>query len=162
MKYVASLLIVSILSGCASTNRQKALQAMAIAGAAGIAYGLSKNSRREENAALYGGVGAATAGAVGLWVWNSDQELERFKNDARALSTELDRVRTPNRILESPATFGAKIPEKYRSLVQPGSWRVSEIDQWVEDGENRIIHQDLIMDLIPPTLNPSRSSGGSK
>ncbi len=79
MKYVASLLIVLMSSGCASTNRQKTLQAMAVAGVAGIAYGLSKNSRREENAALYGGVGAATAGALGLYVWNSDQELERFK-----------------------------------------------------------------------------------
>lgn len=162
MKIAGAILSLCLFTGCATTNRNKTLQAMAIAGVAGIAYGLSRPANREENAALFGGVAAASAGAIGLYVWNSDQDLERFKKDAQALSDELDRVRAPNRILESPATFGAKIPAKYRSLVQPGSWRVSEINQWIEDGENRLIHQDTVMELIPPTLNPSRSSGGTK
>lgn len=162
MKFTGLILSIFLFTGCATTNRNKTLQAMAIAGVAGIAYGLSRPANREENAALFGGVAAASSGAIGLYVWNSDQDLERFKKDAQALSDELDRVRTPNRILESPATFGAKIPAKYRSLVQPGSWRVSEINQWIEDGENRLIHQDTVMELIPPTLNPSRSSGGTK
>lgn len=162
MKCVALILAISVLSGCATTNRNKSLQAMAAAGVAGIAYGFSRSANREENAALYGGVAAASAGAIGLLVWNSDQEVERARRDAQYFSDELDRVKTPNRVLESPATFGAKIPLKYRSLVQPGSWRVSEINQWIEDGENRLIHQDSVMELIPPTLNPSRSSGGTK
>lgn len=162
MKSLTLVIVLGLLAGCATTNRNKTLQAMAIAGAAGIAYGLTRANNRQENAALYGGIGAASAGALGLWVWNSDQELERFKSESQAFSDELDRVRAPSKILESPATFGAKIPAKYRSLVQPGSWRVSEISQWIEDGENRLIHQDTIMELIPPSLNPSRPSGGTK
>lgn len=162
MRSIVALIILSLASGCATSNRNRTLEAMAIAGVAGMAYGLTRPENREANAAMYGGVAAASAGALGLWIWNSDQDLERFKKDSQALSDELDRVRSPNRILESPATFGAKIPAKYRSLVQPGSWRVSEINQWIEDGENRLIHQDTIMELIPPTLNPSRTSGGTK
>lgn len=161
MKVFVAFTII-LFTGCASTNRVKTLQSMAVAGALGAAYGLSRPTYPEQNAALFGGLAAAVTGAVGLLIWDSDSEAMRLRSEAQALSEELDRVRAPRRILESPATFGAKIPAKYRSLVQPGSWRVSEIDQWVEDGENRLIHQGLVMELIPPSLNPSHSTGGSK
>jgi hypothetical protein len=162
MKLIGLLLALCLFTGCATTNSGKTLQTMAIAGAAGVLYGLSRAEHREQNAALYGGLAAASAGAAGLLIWNTDHESERYRKEAQIVSEELDRIRAPRRILESPATFGAKIPPKYRSLVQPGSWRVSEIDQWIEDGENRLIHQGLIMELVPPSLNPSRSKGGSK
>ena len=161
MKVFVAFAII-LLTGCASTNRIKTLQSMAVAGALGAAYGLSRPAYTEQNAALFGGLAAAVTGAVGLLIWDSDSEAMRLRTETQALSEELDRIRAPRRILESPATFGAKIPAKYRSLVQPGSWRVSEIDQWIEDGENRLIHQGLIMELIPPSLNPSHSTGGSK
>ncbi|HRK07533.1 MAG TPA: hypothetical protein PLZ57_07165 [Pseudobdellovibrionaceae bacterium] len=162
MKVIGAIFSLFCFTGCATTNTGKTLQTMAIAGAAGVLYGLSRPEHREQNAALYGGLAAASAGAAGLLIWNTDSESERFRKEAQTLSEELDRIRAPRRILESPATFGAKIPAKYRSLVQPGSWRVSEIDQWVEDGENRLIHQGLVMELVPPSLNPSRSKGGSR
>lgn len=162
MRIIWLCLALCLLAGCATTNSGKTLQTMAIAGAAGVLYGLSRAEHREQNAALFGGIAAAGVGAAGLMIWNTDKESERFRLEAQTLSEELDRIRAPRHILESPATFGAKIPAKYRSLVQPGSWRVSEIDQWVEDGENRLIHQGLVMELVPPSLNPSRSKGGSR
>jgi hypothetical protein len=149
------LLALLFSTACATTNRQKTIQAMAIAGATGIAYGLSRQTQPQQNAALYGGLGAAAAGFAGLYVWNSDSEADRLREQAELMAEDLDRLRSPKRIFESPATFGAKIPAKYKSLIQPGSWRVSEIDQWVEDGDNRLIHQGLVMELVPPSLKPS-------
>lgn len=148
------LLALLFSTACATTNRQKTIQAMAIAGATGIAYGLSRQTQPQQNAALYGSLATAAAGFAGLYVWNSDSEAERLREQANILTEDLDRLRSPKRIFESPATFGAKIPAKYKSLIQPGSWRVSEIDQWVEDGDNRLIHQGLVMELVPPSLNP--------
>lgn len=158
------LFIVSIclLTGCASTNRGKTLQTMAAVGIAGALYGASRPEAKTQNAALYAGIAAAGAGVFGLYYWDSERETERIRLEAQSAMDEIERLRAPKRLVESPATFGAKIPEKYRSLIQPGAWRVSEIDQWVEDGENRLIHQDLIMELIPPTLNPNRSKGASR
>lgn len=156
------ILLVCCLTGCASTNRGKTLQAMAAAGLAGALYGASRPEAKNQNAALFAGVGAAGAGVFGLHQWDSEQESERLRREAQNAVEEIERLRAPKRLAESPATFGAKIPEKYRSLIQPGAWRVSEIDQWVEDGENRLIHQDLIMELVPPTLNPNRNKGASQ
>lgn len=156
------ILSICLLSGCATTNRGKTLQAMAAAGIAGAFYGVSRPEAKTQNAALYGGVAAAGAGVFGLYQWDSETEAERLRKEAVSAMDELARLRAPKRIVESPATFGAKIPDKYRSLIQPGAWRVSEIDQWVEDGENRLIHQDLIMELIPPSLNPNRTKGASQ
>lgn len=156
------ILSICILSGCASTNRGKTLQAMAVAGLAGALYGASRPEAKNQNAALYAGVAASSAGVFGLYQWDSEQDSERLRREAQNAMEEIERLRAPKRLFESPATFGAKIPEKYRSLIQPGAWRVSEIDQWVEDGENRLIHQDLIMELVPPTLNPNRNKGASQ
>lgn len=157
------VLMVSLLSfGCASTHRGRTLQTMAVASAAGIAYGLSRPSQKQENALLFGGISAAAAGTFGMYVWDAEQEVTRLRDENLRLTEELGLIKSPHTLAEVPATFNAKIPAKYRSLVQPGSWRVSEIDQWVEDGENRLIHQGLIMELIPPSLNPSHSTGGSK
>ncbi|MBN8540730.1 MAG: hypothetical protein J0L82_10125 [Deltaproteobacteria bacterium] len=156
------ILGICVLTGCATTNRGKTLQAMAAAGIAGALHGASRPEAKNQNAALYGGIAAAGAGVFGLYHWDSETEAERLRNEAVSAMDELERLRAPKRIVESPATFGAKIPDKYRSLIQPGAWRVSEIDQWVEDGENRLIHQDLIMELIPPSLNPNRTKGASQ
>ena len=39
-------------------------------------------------------------------------------------------------------------------MINPGEWKIYALDQWIEAGENQLIHQDKIMELIPPSLVP--------
>ena len=149
-----SVLVIAlmILNSCATTPREKILQNMFIGATAGLAIGLSKPENKSANALLYSGITASTIGAVSVYLSSIDQTESQLKAENKKLKDDLEAIQSPKTIYQSPAMFNSKIPDKYKKLIQPGEWRISEIDQWFEDSENRIIHQDKIMELIPPSL----------
>lgn len=150
------VLVPLLLSaGCAHTPKEKVFQNMLIAGATGVVLGQQKEDYKTTYSTMYGGVAAAVAGAVTLYLNDPDKESEKLREEIRVLKTQMDQIGEPRLATQTPATFGAKVPSKYRSMINPGEWRVYEINQWVEDGENRLLHQDKIMELIPPSLKPS-------
>lgn len=142
------------LTGCATSSRERILQGMFVAGTVGALYGLSKDSDRTANAALYGSAAAATAGVVGLMMDNPDTETKRLREEVEYLKRQQEVFDAGKVVSSSPATFGGQIPDKYKQMIRPGEWRVYDVDQWQEDGENRLIHQDKIMEMIPPSLIP--------
>ncbi|MDZ4083313.1 MAG: hypothetical protein U1E10_10275 [Bdellovibrionales bacterium] len=109
---------------------------------------------KRENAFIFGGSLGALAAGLGLFLFNDDGEALKVKLERDILKLELEKKSKGTLIKELPATFSAKIPKQYLPLVRPGSWKVLEVDQWVEDGENRLVHQDKIMELVPPSLAP--------
>ncbi len=129
---------------------------MALAGSAGVAYGYSQSDYKGTQAALYGSLAAAIAAVTTLYFEDPDKEEIKLRNEVKSLKAKLDQINEPKLIGMQPAIIGARIPEKYKSLIQPGEWRVYEMDEWVEESENRIIHQDKVMELVPPSLNPGR------
>ncbi|WP_374035774.1 hypothetical protein ACES2I_08815 [Bdellovibrio bacteriovorus] len=151
------LFFVSVLmfSGCSSLNtKERVWRNMAIAGAAGVLVGQSRSEYKSTYSTMYGGVAAATAAALTVYFDDSDKEVERLRAEIRMLSGSADAFEKSQVTHQSPATFGAKVPEKYRGLINPGEWRVYQVDRWREDGENRMVHEDKIMELVPPSLRP--------
>lgn len=143
-----------LLISCAHTPTEKVFQNMLIAGAAGAVLGQQKEEYKTTHSIMYGSAAAVIAGAVTLYLNNPDKESEKLREEIRVLKTQMDQMGEPKLATETPATFGAKVPDKYKAMISPGEWRIYEINQWVDDGENRIIHQDKIMELIPPSLRP--------
>lgn len=154
MRLLFILLTSSCLSACALTPREKTLSLMATGVALGAVYGASRAEMKRENAFIFGGSLGVLAAGFGLTVFNEDREIQDLKAQNGILRVELERKSKGKILAEQPATFSAKIPKQYLPLVRPGSWKILEIDQWVEDGENRLIHQDKIMELVPPSLAP--------
>ncbi|WP_413942690.1 hypothetical protein [Bdellovibrio sp. HCB-162] len=153
---LVSIFSALILSGCAHTVKEKVFQNMLIAGAAGVAVGQSREEYKGTYSVMYGGIAAATASALTLYFNDPDKENQRLRDEAALLRKQMDSFTEPKLTGVTPATFGAKVPDKYKGMINPGEWRIYEIDRWVEDAENRMIHQDKVMELIPPTLSPSR------
>jgi hypothetical protein len=143
-----------LLSACTGTPREKTLSHMLSGVAAGAAYGATRPEMKRENAFIFGGSLGLLGAATGLFLFNDDEEVAKIKLERDILKLDLEKKSKGTLIKELPATFSAKIPKQYLPLVRPGSWRVMEVDEWVEDGENRLIHQDKIMELVPPTLSP--------
>lgn len=140
------------LSGCATSMATKTLRNMAIAGAAGAIIGSQQPAYKSTQAALLAGIGASVVGAGTLLML--DQESRDLTKENERLRAELDAAFEPKAEAATPGTMNAKVPAKYQNLISPGEWRVYQIDEWVEDGENRMIHQDKVMELIPPSLRP--------
>lgn len=149
--FIAGLLI---LGGCASTPKQKIIQNMVIAGVIGAAVGYQKSEYKNTHALMYGGLAASGAGIVSAYYSDLDSDSAKMRDENLRLKSELDELQAPMILAAAPATFSGKIPDRYRKLVNPGEWTVADIDQWIDDGENRLIHQDKIMELIPPSLRP--------
>lgn len=141
-------------AGCATTQREKVFQNMAIAAAAGFAIGQTSSEAKNNYSLMYAGLAATGAGVATLYYSNIDDENKKLKEETKKLKEDLDQLLAPRLEKTTPGTMAAKIPEKFRSLVSPGEWRLYAVDQWIEDGENRLIHQDKIMELVPPSLTP--------
>ncbi|QDK37923.1 hypothetical protein [Bdellovibrio sp. NC01] len=156
MKILILISTIAFLSGCATTSTEKVYQNMILAGTAGAIYGATKPEYKTTQSVMYGAVGAAVAAAVTLYFEGPDKEEIKLRQEVQSLKARLDQFTEPKVISQGPATFGARIPEKYRAMVNPGEWKVYSMDEWVDDGENRIVHQDKAMELIPPSLIPGK------
>ena len=144
------------ISSCASSPKEKILRNMVIGAATGFALGQLKSENKTGYGLLYAGAVSSVAGAASVWYSDMDFESERIKSDNQKLKTELDKIYSPSLTHESSGMMNSKIPDKYKSMINPGQWKVYSLDQWVEDGENQLIHQDKMMELIPPTLMPAQ------
>lgn len=153
-KLLVYSLATLLLSSCATTQTQKILRDMAIAGAVGVLIAQQKSENRIAYSAMYGGVGVAGAGVAGLYLHDPEGNARKLEKENSEMRARIERDLNPQLELSRPGTMGGKIPERYSRLVNPGEWRIYAVDQWSEDGENRLVHQDKIMELTPPSLLP--------
>lgn len=169
MRVMDTVLLAGIVlaqSGCATmSNRTKTLLFMGGIGVAAASVGYvvaPQDTRPEMSAAYFGAVGAAAAGAAGLFIFDEQKradELERqnevMRKELSAFREEGGSSREPQLLYETSAPFGKEIPTEYQGLVRPGHWSVYRLNQWVQQGEGTVIHQDRLLKLVPPLLTPA-------
>lgn len=155
MTAISKTLILSsalFLSACSTTIKGQTVEWSLIGASAGAAYGYSRSEYKDKNAMMFAAIGAATGALLSIYKQDPDQKISKLNDENLKLKKDLESFTNPKTVYQSPAMFNSKVPDKYKKLIQPGEWRISEIDQWIEDSENRIIHQDKMMELIPPSL----------
>lgn len=140
------------LSACSTTIKGQTVEGSLIGASAGAAYGYSRSEYKDKNAMMFAAIGAATGALLSIYKQDPDQKISKLNDENLKLKKDLESFTNPKTVYQSPAMFDSKVPDRYKKLIQPGEWRISEIDQWIEDSENRIIHQDKMMELIPPSL----------
>ena len=169
---VVALGLLPTFTGCATlSNRAKTLLLMGGVGmaSASLGYALAPSDARPEMSATYfGAVGAAIAGVVGLFVFDEEKRSGELDRQNAVIKKELEAYRDeggshePELLYDGSAPFGKEIPTEYQGLVRPGHWSVYRLNQWVTQGEGTIIHQDRLMKLVPPQLNPVSAGEGSE
>lgn len=133
------------------------LQGAAVGAIAGGLYGASRQSNKEAHAWMWGSAGAAAGSLLVALNDDPDKEAEKLRKEAARLKEQLDELESPKVEAQATGLLGARVPERFRRLVNPGEWKVLKIDQWVEgEGENQLIHQDMVMELVPPALLPNQ------
>jgi hypothetical protein len=122
------------------------------------AFTAPKDEARSGHALLWGGLSAAAGFAAGSFLFDEQKrsdELDRqvgvLKKSLSALSGEGDE---PKPILESSSVFSKDLPAEYKGLIRPGRWSIYQINQWVVNGENTLVHQDKMIRLLQPELFP--------
>ncbi|MBL7557609.1 MAG: hypothetical protein JNM24_17400 [Bdellovibrionaceae bacterium] len=156
---ILSLALTITLFGCSSlSTKEKVVLNSTIAGAAGYTYGEHKETNKNSNALLYGSMFALGASIASIYFFDPDSEKEKYRTESIELKKKLDEFQNPRLVVETNSFQTGKVPLKYKNMIEPGSWKIYEIDEWVEDGENRLIHQDKLMELTPPLLKPNNKT----
>lgn len=164
---VLFLVSLSAFSGCSSlSNRQKSL--MIIAGGALVGGVVGYTTAPDgtlpiAHAALFGSTAAAVCSVSSLFLFDEQkrsQELDRKLQIAqREIDALLDRSEKGEKILyQSSLSLGKNLPEKYKDLVQPGNWSVYQLDQWISQGDNVLVHQDKMLKIVQAHFNLKKGS----
>jgi len=156
--------LIFLVSGCATmSNRTKTILAMAAVGVVAGTVG-AMSAPADENPVghglLWGGLGASSTGALGLWLFDEHKRSSELERESEALKKELSVYRIEAEggrelVGEAPAKFVKDLPDSVAGLVRPGHWKVWKLDKWINEGENRMVHQDKMIEIAPPQLNPN-------
>ena len=146
------IVTLALNASCATTIKYKMLEHSLIAGSIGAIYGATRPEQKEKNTMMFGSMGLALGAIASIYLQEPDTKINSLTMENQKLKSDLDEIQNPKLEFSSSGFLNSKVPDKYKRLINPGEWRVYKLDQWVEDGENRVIHQDKIMELIPPTL----------
>lgn len=159
-KFLSTAIAGFLLTSCATGMKEKIVRNTLIAGAAGAAYGDSKDEFKSQHSLMYGASAALITAIASLYYFDPDKQLEQFRKTTNQMRDEMDGLEngfnTPSE--KNQTTRGTTLrgydalPEQYKRMIDPGKWTLSEIDQWVDGGEGQMIHQDKILELKPATL----------
>jgi len=133
---------------------------MLTAGAAGAVVGASTAPPGENpsgHASLWAGVSAGAAAIASLFIFDEQARSESFEKQNSSLQKALSSLNgnSSELIFQNNQSFSKDLPQEYKSLIQPGQWSIYKLDQWSVQGENTLIHQDKMIKLQPPGLNPN-------
>lgn len=116
---------------------------------------------RVAHAALWGSGTAAVTGVAGLYIFDEQQrsqeinrKLEVAVSEIRALRGESEQARN-ELLIGADSTFPKSLPDEFKNLVRPGKWSIFKISQWINQGENTLIHQDKMIRLEPAQFRPN-------
>jgi len=155
------LILIAINVGCASlTLKQKKLVTIGSAAVIGGVVGAStapKDENKGTHAALWSGVAASVASIYTIYAMDESDAYEVAVKENQLLKDSLDRkINGPKDLkAEGKGLLGSKLPENVRNLVQPGGWKLYQLDRWVKDenNENVFIHQNQALEIIPPSIS---------
>ena len=141
---------------------------MAGAGAVGGTLGAMSAPEGESQAAhgaLWGGVAAAVAGAVSLFVFDEQERSKAFEQralQAEAAERELRKAADPKLIGGGVFPVGKSLPDGIKGLVRDSEWRLYSLDRWVQEDEGKLIHQTEMLEFMPGAVVPGKLSGVNK
>lgn len=126
---------------------------MLIGAAVGSLVGQTKENNKNAYTSMYAGIGAATAGAVSVYMnASSDDELKKENQSLKIKNEQFQKQLEPQLVQKGTSLFSSPLPKEVSSLVDPGEWKRYKLDQWVQDPNqpNTWYRQVEMFEIIPP------------
>lgn len=146
------VLLALVTSGCA-TNRENrwAMTGGAVVG--GIALGAATapgEERKELHAVYWGAILGLGASLIAQEIFSDSKEIERLKAENQKKDLQLDVIQNSKTVLlrEGKGYFKSPSGEEFFS-GDKAKWRLYQIDKWVKNGPNQLIHQDRMVEIVP-------------
>lgn len=166
-RFVILFSLAVVLSSCATNSfRSKTYRNMLVASAVGLAMGQSKEESKVGYSMAYAGALATVAAVASIEYYDPDKELEKrtgiskdiadsLENALRGRSvngtSESDHIRYRQQSGQGLRNFNA-LPLKYKNLITPGEWKISQIDEWEQVDDYTFVHKTELFEVIPPEV----------
>lgn len=156
-KLILYVITVSII-GCSTTGRKKTLAYMGGAFLGGAALGATaapEGDNRNMHAMLWGSTASAVIGATLIYLNDENSEIKEKDYQIRELTTRLNDAKNINSLNTSNGNSSfleSKLPKEYSHLVEPGKWKIYQINEWKKVSESEFVHQDKLMEIEPPKI----------
>ena len=142
-----------MVTGCATTHKEKIIRNSLLAASTGVAYGVTQDEFKTQHALMYGATAGLITAAVSLYYYDPEKEAESLKKETAALKAKLDEFKNPVLLNQGSTLFSSQIPGELSKFVQPGSWKHYSLNQWIQDPNNQNIwiKQTEMYEIIPPS-----------
>jgi adenosylmethionine-8-amino-7-oxononanoate aminotransferase len=147
------------LAGCSTLNhRNKALAYMGGAFVGGAVAGSVQTNERQNSelhGLMWGSAAAAAVGATMLYMYDESNEVKERDYKIRELEAKLSDFKKHVTTVEEKGTsdfMESDLPKDYRHLVEPGRWKLYEIDEWKKSGDGEFVHQDKLLEISPAKM----------
>lgn len=154
MNILNFVLLLSLCS-CASF-KEKTLASMGGSFLLGSAIGVAQ-APKDENSKMHGllwGAGlSALTGAALIYLYDESSELKNKNFKIESLERDLSAMKLgeKSQIDMGKADFYEKaLPKKLKSIVDPGEWKLYQVDEWKELSHGVLIHQDQMIEYKEP------------
>ena len=150
--------LTALLLGCSTDFRKKTLTYMGGAFLAGATVGAVQSGERENkdmHALLWGSAASAVVGASLLYLYDESSELKDKDYQIRELTSRLNDAKGIEQIKANngeSSFFESKLPKEYSHLVEPGKWKIYQINEWKKVSESEYVHQDKLMEIEPAKI----------
>lgn len=141
-----------LVLGCA-TNQGKRWTATGAAVVAGVGIGTAAapaGERKELHAVFWGSLLGLGAALIAQEVYSDQKEIDRLNSENEKQRLQLDIIQNANTVLlrEGKGYFKSQSGEELFSSGK-AKWRLYQIDKWVKNGPNQLIHQDKMVEIVP-------------
>lgn len=143
MKKIATTILLAFFATACATNSKTRWALMGAAVPVGGAIGYSTapdDEKPESHAFLWSAVFVSAAAIIGNYYFSDDKELEKLKAEANKPNFEL--------VTEKEGKF--YVPTGKVGEYSKGKYKVKKIDQWIDEGPNAKVHQDMRLELVIP------------
>lgn len=155
-----SLLILTIFCSACATNRTKQILLTTIAASTAGTIGALTSPKDESSMAhflMWGGTAGTVAAISSMYIYENEKVQKDLELQIQSLRSDLDTQNKKGEPKLEQITIDPiykSIPKNMNQMIQPGQWKLYKLDRWVEDGDNRLIHQDKLLEIIPSQLIP--------
>lgn len=159
-RLLSSFSLGFLMLGCATGTRGKVIQSGIIGAAIGGIYGSSRANMKDQNALMFGALGATIGTTAGLFYYQNEEQVDRLRNENMKLRNSLDDFeRRLSEPLSETTISGpeSSIPDDYKSLIKPGSVRMYKINKWEREGKNRIVFKSEAIELVEPSFKSGKN-----
>lgn len=146
-------LLFSMLS-CATTNQSKRLELAGTGFLSGLAIGAAntpQDEKKELHAMYWGSVFGLTAAIIGNFIYDDNKDLSYLKQENAKLKSDLELFQNGNKVLLEQGQ--GQFKNQPQLVGKKANWKVYQIDKWSKESDNKLLHQDKMIEITP---EPSR------